>query len=248
MLRSVSKNYPYGVLDYELKASTFKYVERGNCNRRIWYSGENIRPPLLEDFDYFFSFDQDDLGGRNFYLPLYFQDIGLVKFANRVRVSTSLKMNEFTAPREKSVRTKFACTFFSNPQPIRLAALKALQGLGEVDLFGKAVERPIRFKEEVAKNYKFVVCFENDLYPGYITEKLVDAYKCGAVPLYWGDLGSDTFLNRESFINLKDFKSLDEFIEYLRHMSESEFFEIQQQPLLRQIPNISEIVGLLISR
>ena len=245
MIRSIKQNYPYGVLDYELKASTFKSIERGNCSRRIWYSGENIRPPLLEDFDYFFSFDQDDFGGRNYYLPLYFQEIGLVNFKNSVRVSTFGQKTELTNPREKSTRDKFACTFFSNPQSIRLAALKSLQSLGEVDVFGRAVKKPVRYKEEVAKNYKYVVCFENDLYPGYVTEKLVDAYKCGAVPIYWGDLGSDTNLNRESFINLKDFSSLHDLIEYLRNLSESEYFEIQKRPLLKKIPDISEIISIL---
>jgi hypothetical protein len=244
-LKSINQNYPYGVLDYELKAITFKYLPRGNCKRRIWYTGENIRPPLLEDFDFYFSFDQDDFGGKNFYTPLYFQEIGLANFANQVRVQTIGDQKALSQKREKSLRKNFACTFFSNPHPIRLAAIQSLQGLGKVDIFGRAVRKPIQFKEQIARDYKFVICFENDLFPGYVTEKLVDAYKCGAVPLYWGDLGNDQILNRNSFINLRDFSSLADFSRFVEGMSESDYFEMQQAPLLKRYPDIAAITKIL---
>jgi hypothetical protein len=34
--------------------------------------------------------------------------------------------------------------------------------------------------------YNFVIAFENVDYPGYITEKIMDAFQAGTVPLYWG--------------------------------------------------------------
>ena len=37
------------------------------------------------------------------------------------------------------------------------------------------------------QNYKFNLCFENSSFPGYLTEKLFDAYNAGCVPIYWGD-------------------------------------------------------------
>ena len=36
-------------------------------------------------------------------------------------------------------------------------------------------------------NYKFAFAFENTQFPGYISEKLFDAYSAGCVPIYWGD-------------------------------------------------------------
>jgi len=41
-------------------------------------------------------------------------------------------------------------------------------------------------KLQTLRNYNFVIAFENSDYPGYITEKVIDAFKAGTVPLYWG--------------------------------------------------------------
>jgi hypothetical protein len=244
-LKSIRDNYPYGVLDYELKAATFKYIERGNCKRRIWYSGENIRPPLMEDFDFFLSFDQDDYRGRNFYLPLYYQEIGLFNYENRVRVNTQVHQHSLTRVRQISARSKLACSFFSNPHPLRLEVIDSLKSLGEIDVFGKAVRNPVRYKDEVAKDYKYIVCFENDLFPGYITEKIIDAYRCGAIPLYWGDFGKDTNFNMESFFNLKDFDSISDLIDCIHNLSDSQYYEKQKLPLLKRYPDLSQIEAIL---
>ena len=36
------------------------------------------------------------------------------------------------------------------------------------------------------KQYKFNLCAENDIFDGYVTEKIFDSIKCGCVPLYMG--------------------------------------------------------------
>jgi hypothetical protein len=41
-------------------------------------------------------------------------------------------------------------------------------------------------KQQTLRVYNFVIAFENTDHPGYITEKIVDAFKAGTVPLYWG--------------------------------------------------------------
>jgi hypothetical protein len=41
-------------------------------------------------------------------------------------------------------------------------------------------------KQETLRKYNFILAFENSNFPGYITEKIIDAFKAGAVPLYWG--------------------------------------------------------------
>lgn len=34
--------------------------------------------------------------------------------------------------------------------------------------------------------YKFMLCFENSSAPGYVTEKALQAYLAGTIPIYWG--------------------------------------------------------------
>ena len=43
-----------------------------------------------------------------------------------------------------------------------------------------------RSYDAVARNYRYFLCFENDLYPGYVTEKPIEAWASGSVPLWRG--------------------------------------------------------------
>ena len=56
-------------------------------------------------------------------------------------------------------------------------------------------------KTEFLKNYKFSIAFENSSYPGYCTEKLMQAFAAGNVPIYWGDATAVEQFNEKAFIN-----------------------------------------------
>ena len=78
-----------------------------------------------------------------------------------------------------------------------------LSKIKNVDVYGAAVRRPIADPSKIAPDYKFILCLENDLYPGYVTEKPFEAYLSGAIPLYYG-LDNLGFLNQKSIINSKN--------------------------------------------
>lgn len=42
-------------------------------------------------------------------------------------------------------------------------------------------------KLNVLRDYRFTIAFENSEMPGYTTEKLIDAWLAGSVPIYWGN-------------------------------------------------------------
>lgn len=222
------------------KSTNLKANQPGK-HPKIWYTAENIRPPFGQGFDYFLSFDQDTFEGKNIYFPLFYsellfrledpdRELGIQKFDPQV----------LTQPRNISInRPGFVCAFINNPEPQRLRAIKELGKYGQVDVFGKLTGNPVSTKLEVAKNYKYMLCFENDLYPGYITEKLLDAYLCGTVPLYWGLLGNEPYINRSSFINAADFQSISEFASYVANLSDQEFMDVQAAPLLKAVPSLN---------
>ena len=54
-----------------------------------------------------------------------------------------------------------------------------------LDVMGRGY-RPIEDKTEGLAPYRFSVVIENSREPSYITEKLIDALRCRAVPIYWG--------------------------------------------------------------
>ena len=70
--------------------------------------------------------------------------------------------------------------------PLRQTMIHLLRAHNfSVDIFGSQT-RPVRHKSETMKNYKYALCFENSYHPGYITEKIFDAFSAGTIPLYWG--------------------------------------------------------------
>jgi len=64
-------------------------------------------------------------------------------------------------------------------------------------------------------NYKFGIAFENEDYPGYVTEKICDLYKSNCIPIYWGTNKILEDFNPTTFINANDFDDFDKLIEYV---------------------------------
>lgn len=50
-------------------------------------------------------------------------------------------------------------------------------------------------------NFTHCLCFENESFPGYLTEKLFDALSVGAVPLYAGDPLAGEWFEEGSFVD-----------------------------------------------
>lgn len=53
---------------------------------------------------------------------------------------------------------------------------------------------------EVFNQYKFVISFENSKTPGYMTEKLFNAFLAGTVPVYDGPPNIDDYINPQAYI------------------------------------------------
>lgn len=81
------------------------------------------------------------------------------------------------------------------------------------------------------KNHKFVMAFENKKKEGYITEKIINAFYSGAIPIYWGSYNIKDFFNEKAFINVSDFKNFNECIDYILNLTDKEREEIVNQPI-----------------
>ncbi|MBP9791656.1 MAG: hypothetical protein KBC27_00395 [Rickettsiales bacterium] len=84
-------------------------------------------------------------------------------------------------------------------------------------------------------DYKFVVAMEHQKKPGYITEKIINAYEANAIPIYWGDDKTvKEIFNDKSYIDLSSFQNYQEASEYLFKLSKNDL-EIQKilaEPIL----------------
>ena len=62
------------------------------------------------------------------------------------------------------------------------------------------------------------LCFENSIYPGYYTEKPIHSRAMGCLPLVYSDSYLSLDFNPDALVNLYNFSSQSEFIEYVRFL------------------------------
>ncbi len=68
-------------------------------------------------------------------------------------------------------------------------------------------------KLDYLSDFRFTIAAENGSYPGYTTEKLVDAFLAGSVPIYWGDPLVDCDFNPRAFLNYDDHGSVSRTVQ-----------------------------------
>ncbi len=54
-----------------------------------------------------------------------------------------------------------------------------------IDVYGRGY-KPIDYKLEALKDYRYTIVIENEMMDGWVTEKLIDAFACGTLPIYYG--------------------------------------------------------------
>jgi hypothetical protein len=218
----------------------------------IFFTGENERPPF-GDWDCYLSFDLNSYGGKNAYLPLWWlTSSDLIRPTVSPYLGRSITLDEMLAPRQSNYgnRKKFCVAFIGKAYPFRMQAIAALSAIGKVDVFGgiarNSGKKVALEKYETSQKYKFVFAFENDLFPGYVTEKAPEAWATGAVPLYWGSDPSG-YLNQKALINMANFKNLEGFVDHVADVAVSpkSWESIACQPILSKRPNINDVISVL---
>ena len=143
---------------------------------RIFFTAENIRTDW-DIADYGIDFDMIEVGDRHCHILNTF--FGLYGYEDKLKSRTHNTASRFCGV----VVSNGGCTMRTN-------IFNLLSKYKHVDSGGRwnnNIGAPIGNKIEWLKNYKFNICFENSSYPGYLTEKLFDAFKAGCIPIYWGD-------------------------------------------------------------
>jgi len=83
----------------------------------------------------------------------------------------------------------------------------------KIDLFGSGCSNPIDSKEEGLSDYRYTVVIENIKKPNYFTEKLVDAFMVGAIPIYWGCPNIGDFFDEGSILTFNNLEELEKIID-----------------------------------
>jgi len=238
------------VLIYSCFGHQHRYTDRSKT-KKIFYTGENLRPNY-NDCDLSLTFDFDNYNGRNFRLPLWMLQID---WFNKKGYGNP----EYVLPYEKIIsneyidtpKTKFCCAVFNSDSPHRFDTVRKLSEYKKVDCWGKPHGNWFygeSGKYKILSEYKFNICYENSIFPGYYTEKLFHAKTSGTVPLYWADPNIEKDFNKNAFINLYDYgSSVDSLIEYIKYVDNNEeiFQKYRNEKLFNTMPTLTGLKQFL---
>ena len=193
---------------------------------KIFYTGENIAPPLGY-CDWSFSFDYLD-DPRNYRLPHYLLYDGYYELERPKFIEESMANRKF-------------CNFVAsngNCQE-RNWFVQELSKYKKVDSGGRFMNNigyAVTDKRKFQSEYKFSVAFENNAYRpqhiGYTTEKIMEPMTVNSVPLYWGNPKIDLEFNPKSFVNFYDFGNFDKMIEKIIELDKEsdKYLEVLRTP------------------
>lgn len=188
------------------------------ARRSLYFTGENRRPPL-DAFDMAVSFDRID-DPRHFRLPLYVMHA----FEHMREGATAHFCQPLLPPvpptREAFAARKFCAFLYKNPHGTRrndffqaLHARRPIDSVGwHLNNTGSVVKTGWLPKIRTFAKYRFAFAFENSSHPGYLTEKILDVFQAGAVPLYWGDPDVTRDVVPGSFIDVSRFADDEEAV------------------------------------
>ena len=120
------------------------------------------------------------------------------------------------------IREKFCAAVISNSgwtDGFRRLFYKELNKYKEIEMGGyyhNNVGGPVRDKKKFLRKYKFSIAMENTKSDGYISEKIIDAFLAGNIPIYYGDYMVEEYINPKAFILIKGEKDMMEKIEYIK--------------------------------
>lgn len=93
------------------------------------------------------------------------------------------------------------------------------------------------------KNYTFVFAMENGNRKGYVTEKIVNAFYSGSIPIYFGCQEVKLYFNPKAFVHVNDFESFEKCVEYICNMSDDEIAEMKNQPIINPENEIANLLN-----
>jgi alpha(1,3/1,4) fucosyltransferase len=236
--------------------SVFPHNAPKHPEKSIAFIWENIRPNY-EYYRFSISSDFDSYGGRNCRVPVWY---GQINWSDRYKPTKSRTGNHnyeepvdvdlLLQPREhiEPPRKKFCCFVSRYREAHRALAVGALSRIAPLDIFGAVSGKPLsRSKYEILPDYRFNLCFENSIFPGYYTEKILHAWAAGCIPLYWSDPWFVADFNPRSMINRIDFSSLEAFVDYVAAVDKSpeRMATVLREPLLLTRPSLDEAIGFL---
>ena len=115
---------------------------------------------------------------------------------------------------------KFCAAVISNHEytsNFRLNFINELNKYKKVDMGGRYGNNVGLIKDKIKflSAYKFSIAMENSEGDGYLSEKIIESFLAGTIPIYYGDYMLDEFINPKAYIYIRGEKDLIKKIDYI---------------------------------
>ena len=190
---------------------------------KISFYTENIIPD--------FNHADYSIGFHNIhYLDRYFRKTTLIwifqtRYLNiKNKVFEKLRRNVL----RRKIKKKFCAAVITNfliTDGFRIKFINELSKYKKVDMGGtykNNVGGKVKNKIKFLSFYKFSIAMENSEGQGYISEKILDSFMAGTIPIYYGGYMIDEFINPKSYILIKNENDMLKKIEYIKKIDNDE--------------------------
>ena len=198
----------------------------------------NFSPSIWKKFDRILTWDDNLIKNPKFikyYMPMEPTEVvkEIIPF-NQKKLLVNISFNKYSSYKNElySERRRLSSYFESNYP-------------NDFDLYGLRWNRPItkwqrifpflvkkystyrghtKDKINTLSHYKFNVAYENiSDAKGYIADRIFSALQAKSVPIYWGAPNITEYIDADTFIDRRQFKSNAELAQFLKQMTEREY-------------------------
>jgi len=209
---------------------------------RIFYTGDNYVPDY-NIYDYAISFENMQFEDRFIRVPnwivspVYKRDVDLMLHKHEV-ITDDLYDDR-----------KFCSWVCSNGRgdPIRKDFFEKLSEYRQVDSGGRYLNnigKPEGVKDKIdfQRDYRFSIALQDSCRNGYLDEKLINCFSSKTIPVFWGDQTVEEMFNKESFINLHNYDSLEGAIEEIKRLDsdKNEYLRRLRIPAMKKPEYVQE--------
>jgi len=237
-----------GVKVEEQYPSRNLYMEAINSNLKdklllVLWEGKaicekNFKSCTLNKFNHILTWDEDLLNDPKFthlYIPMEGNEVlsNLINFSAK-KLLTNISFNKYSSYKNElySARRRTIEYFDKNfPNDFDLYGLRWNRPVTRLQIiFPFLVKKFITYrghaanKLETLSKYKFNLAYENiSDAKGYIADRIFTTLHSKSIPIYWGATNIDSYIDKDVFIDRRQFKNDAELAIFLRNMKEEEY-------------------------
>lgn len=206
-------NWDREIKDYEIAIYTDKLCfkeKQNNLSNYAWI----IEPPIINGENYKYIVNESLKFKKVFSYMRHLEKV-IPNFVFCPHGGTWLNKKEISL--NSNIKNKLTSFIFSDKQwnnyhKIRHRIYESYKNNPYIDFYGSGCNKKIERKNEALSSYMFSIVIENSEENDYFTEKIIDCFLSGVIPIYMGTRNIGSYFNNNGIITLINPEDLEEII------------------------------------